>query len=196
MEDPAAERGRDEGHAAEQIPLEAMEQWGPGDSSVAPTHSPGQYQAQFRRDRLKPWRVASRYDGIFDVHMRNESDRIAASIEEVLEIGRRADIPVLITHFKVRGKRNWGLSGALLERLERARADGVDVTVSQYPYTAGSTFLHAVIPPGYHLTLAEALIAALRTRRAEIKRDIAERMDWENFSGTGCPAKNIYVSDR
>ena len=172
------------------LTAEAMEQGARG-VSAGLIYPPSQYQSI--EEIVELCRVASRYDGIFDVHMRNESDRIAASIEEVLEIGRRADIPVLITHFKVRGKRNWGLSGALLERLERARADGVDVTVSQYPYTAGSTFLHAVIPPWYHRQGAEALIAALRTRRAEIKRDIAERMDWENFSGI-LGWENIYVS--
>ena len=114
------------------LTAEAMEQGAPG-VSAGLIYPPSQYQSI--EEIVELCRVASRYGGIFDVHMRNESDRIAASIEEVLEIGRRADIPVLITHFKVRGKRNWGLSGALLERLERARADGVDVTVSRIPPT-------------------------------------------------------------
>jgi N-acyl-D-amino-acid deacylase len=125
--------------------------------------------------------------------MRNESDRIAESVEEVLEVGRRAGIPVLITHFKVRGRKNWGSAGRLLERLEKARADGIDVTPSQYPYTAGSTFLHAVIPPWYHTRGADALVEALHRRRADIKRDIAQRMDWENFAGI-LGWENIYVS--
>jgi N-acyl-D-amino-acid deacylase len=110
-----------------------------------------------------------------------------------LEIGRRAGIPVLITHFKIRGKKNWGSAERLLRRLEKARAEGIEVTASQYPYTAGSTFLHAVIPPWYHAQGTEALMAALTRRRSEIKRDIAERMDWENFSAI-LGWENIYVS--
>jgi N-acyl-D-amino-acid deacylase len=172
------------------LTAEAMEQGARG-VSAGLIYPPSQYQTL--EEIVELCRVARRYDGIFDVHMRNESDRIAASVEEVLEIGRRSEIPVLITHFKVRGRKNWGRSGPLLERLERARAEGIDVTVSQYPYTAGSTFLHAVIPPWYHTGGAEALVAALESRRAEIKRDIAQRTDWENFSGI-LGWENIYVS--
>jgi N-acyl-D-amino-acid deacylase len=168
----------------------AMEQGARG-VSAGLIYPPSQYQGL--EEIVELCRVARGYDGIFDVHMRNESDRIGESVEEVLEIGRRADIPVLITHFKVRGRKNWGRSGPLLERLERARAEGVDVTVSQYPYMAGSTFLHAVIPPWYHTGEAEALVVALGSRRAQIKRDIAERMDWENFSGI-LGWENIFVS--
>jgi N-acyl-D-amino-acid deacylase len=172
------------------LTAEAMEQGARG-LSAGLIYPPSQYQSL--EEMVELCRVAARYDGIFDVHMRNESDRIAESIEEVLEIGRRAGIPVLITHFKVRGRKNWGCSERLLERLEKARAEGIDVTTSQYPYTAGSTFLHAAIPPWYHRQGAEALLEALKSRRAEIKRDIAQRMDWENFSGI-LGWENIYVS--
>jgi N-acyl-D-amino-acid deacylase len=172
------------------LTAEAMEQGARG-VSAGLIYPPSQYQSL--EEIVELCRVARRYDGIFDVHMRNESDRIAESIEEVLEIGRRSDIPVLITHFKVRGRKNWGRSSHLLKRLEKARAEGIDVTVSQYPYTAGSTFLHAVIPPWYHSKGADALLDALGARRAEIKRDIAQRMDWENFSGI-LGWENIYVS--
>jgi N-acyl-D-amino-acid deacylase len=127
-------------------------------------------------------KIARRYDGIFDVHMRSESDRIVEAIEEVLEIGRQSEIPVLITHFKIRGKNNGGRASALLKMLDEARAQGVDVTVAQYPYTAGSTVLHAVIPPWYHTKGPDHLIAMLRDDREPIKKDIRERMDWENFS--------------
>jgi N-acyl-D-amino-acid deacylase len=172
------------------LTAEAMEQGARG-VSAGLIYPPSQYQTL--EEIIELCRVARRYDGIFDVHMRNESDRIDAAVEEVLEIGRRSGIPVLITHFKVRGKKNWGRSGRLLERLEKARTDGVDVTVSQYPYTAGSTFLHATIPPWFHRQGAEALLTALRNRRREIKHDISQRTDWENFSNI-LGWENIFVS--
>ncbi len=143
----------DEMEQMRRLTAEAMEQGARG-VSAGLIYPPSQYQSL--EEIVALCRVAARYDGIFDVHMRNESDRIAESVEEVLEVGRRAGIPVLITHFKVRGRKNWGSAGRLLERLEKARADGIDVTPSQYPYTAGSTFLHAVIPPWYHTRGADA----------------------------------------
>jgi len=123
------------------------------------------------------------YEGIYDVHMRTESDQIHEAIDEVLTIGRRSGIPVQITHFKVRGRRNWGRSGELIAMLDQARTQGIDVTMAQYPYTAGSTILHATIPPWYHTQGAQGLLTALKEQREEIKRDIRERMDWENFAG-------------
>ncbi len=143
-------------------------------------YPPSQYQTL--DEMVEIAKVAASYDGIFDVHMRSESDRIAESLEEIIEISRRSGIAALITHFKVRGRRNWGKSAGLLERLAQARAEGIDITPSQYPYTAGSTYLHATVPPWYHTNGPEGLIKALKEERSAVKRDIVERRDWENFS--------------
>lgn len=133
------------------------------------------------------------YGGIYDVHMRNEADAIAESVEEVIAVSERARIPAMITHFKIRGKANWGRSAALIRRIDEARAAGTDVTMAQYPYTAGSTFLHVVIPPWFHSRGVDGLLRALREERAAIKHDLATRMDWENFSQS-VGWENIFVS--
>jgi N-acyl-D-amino-acid deacylase len=78
--------------------------------------------------------------------MRNEGDRLLESIEEVVAIGREADIPVHISHFKASGEQNWGKVEVALERLGVARSEGVEVTMDQYPYVAGSTFLSSLLP--------------------------------------------------
>jgi N-acyl-D-amino-acid deacylase len=91
-------------------------------------------------------KVASEHSGVFVVHMRNEGDRLLESIEEVVAIGREADIPVHISHFKASGEQNWGKVKVALERLGVARSEGVEVTVDQYPYVAGSTFLSSLLP--------------------------------------------------
>ena len=161
------------------IAAQAMEQGARG-ISAGLIYPPSQYQSL--SEIVEIAKVVRRYDGIFDVHMRSESDDIVEAIEEVLEIGRRSEIPVLITHFKIRGKNNWNRAAELLELLYKAREEGIDVTVAQYPYTAGSTILHAVIPPWYHSQGPDHLLQTLRDNRSAVKKDIAERMDWENFS--------------
>jgi len=177
MDGRAAEAGEIE--EMKRIAAAAMEQGARG-ISAGLIYPPSQYQSL--SEIVEIAKVVRQHDGIFDVHMRSESDRIAEAIEEVLEIGRRSEIPVLITHFKIRGKNNWGRAAELLQLLEKARREGVDVTVAQYPYTAGSTVLHAVIPPWYHTKGPDHLLQTLRENRDAVKKDIAERMDWENFS--------------
>jgi len=115
------------------------------------------------------------------------------AIDEVLEIGKLSGIPIMITHFKIRGKNNWGQAEKLIAKLDMARKSGVDVTMAQYPYTAGSTILHAVIPPWYHTKGPDNLLKILREDREKVKKDIRERMDWENFSGI-VGWENIFVS--
>ncbi len=177
MDGRTAEAGEIE--KMKKIAAAAMEQGARG-ISAGLIYPPSQYQSL--AEIVEIAKVVRKHDGIFDVHMRSESDGIAEAIEEVLEIGRRSEIPVLITHFKIRGKNNWGRAAELLQLLEKARHEGVDVTVAQYPYTAGSTVLHAVIPPWYHTKGPDHLLQTLRENRDAVKKDIAERMDWENFS--------------
>src|SRR5271155_2055137 len=71
---------------------------------------------------------ASKFGGIYATHMRNESDSVLESIDEAVRIGREAHIPVEIWHFKVAGKSNFGKMPELIARINRARAEGFDVT--------------------------------------------------------------------
>lgn len=143
-------------------------------------YPPSRYQTL--EETVELARVAAEYGGIYDVHMRNEADAIAEAIDEVIAISRLSGIASLITHFKIRGKKNWGRAAELIAKIDAARAEGLDVTMAQYPYTAGSTFLHVVIPPWYHSRGVDGLLLALRDERDAIKHDLQTRMDWENFS--------------
>lgn len=91
--------------------------------------------------------VAGRWGRPYTTHMRNEADRVVDAIEEAVEIGRRGGCRVQISHCKVSGTVNWGHAEDLLEAIRRGRLAGVDVRGDQYPYTAGSTFLAALLPP-------------------------------------------------
>ncbi len=94
--------------------------------------------------------VVARYGGIYMTHMRNESEGLLESIEEALEVGRRAGIRVQISHHKAVGRPNWGLPAKSLPMLEAARREGIDVAADQYPYIASSTGLSSVIPAWAH----------------------------------------------
>jgi N-acyl-D-amino-acid deacylase len=79
-------------------------------------------------------------------HMRNEDDQLFGAVEEALNVGRLAGVPVQIAHLKAQGQRNWWKCEAVLQALERARADGVDVMYDRYPYVAYSTGLSNLFP--------------------------------------------------
>lgn len=91
-------------------------------------------------------KVAASKGGVYATHMRYEGTRVDEAINETLTIGREANIPVQISHFKVTGKNNWGRSTETLAMVENARKQGYDVTIDQYPYTASSTNLGVTVP--------------------------------------------------
>jgi dihydroorotase/N-acyl-D-amino-acid deacylase len=91
-------------------------------------------------------RVVSAEGGIYASHMRSEFDKIVEAIEEAITIGREAGLPVHLSHFKIADNTMWGDSTVTLGLVRSAREEGLDVSVDQYPYTAGSTGLENVIP--------------------------------------------------
>jgi dihydroorotase/N-acyl-D-amino-acid deacylase len=92
-------------------------------------------------------KVAGAYGGIYITHMRSEADEFLQALEETMEIGRRAGLPVEIYHLKASGKANWPKMAEAIARINRARAEGQDVTADMYPYLAGGTGLSSVFPP-------------------------------------------------
>ena len=91
-------------------------------------------------------RVAARYGGMYFTHMRDEGDKIDAGLDEAFRIGREANIPINIWHLKVGGRANWGRMPHVIERIEQARAEGIDAAANVYPYLASSTGLSTLAP--------------------------------------------------
>jgi len=92
-------------------------------------------------------KVAGRYGGFYASHIRGEGKELVQSIEEAITIGERGGLPVEIFHLKAAYQPGWGtLMPAAGEKIEQARARGVDVAADLYLYTAGGTGLEAVIP--------------------------------------------------
>lgn len=79
------------------------------------------------------------YDGIYDSHVRNPATDLLGSDAEAIEVGRAAGIPVKIAHEKAAGQRNFGLMKQIIEMIEAARAEGVEVVTDQYPYDGAAT---------------------------------------------------------
>jgi dihydroorotase/N-acyl-D-amino-acid deacylase len=118
-------------------------------------------------------KVAARYGGTYITHQRNEDDTIDQSLDEVFRIAREARIPAELYHLKTASKANWGEMPGVLKRIEAARAEGLDVTADQYPWTASSNNLDASLPLWVREGGAAKLVARLRdpSTRARARED-------------------------
>lgn len=91
-------------------------------------------------------RASARQGGRYISHMRSEDVKIDAAMDELLQIGREACLPVQISHFKLALITRWGQGRSLLERLDKARASGIDVTADAYPYEYWQSTLTVLFP--------------------------------------------------
>lgn len=105
---------------------------------------PGAYSTTDEVLRLA--KIAAKYKGVYASHMRDEGDSIVQAINEAIYIGKEAQMPVEISHFKLSGQQNWGRSKETVPMIIKARQEGIDVTIDQYPYTASSTSLSTLLP--------------------------------------------------
>ena len=119
-------------------------------------------------------RIAARHKGVYATHMRDEGDSVTQAIEEALTIGREAGIPVEISHFKLSGQHNWGRSKETVALIEKARLEGIEVTIDQYPYTASSTSISTLIPDEILADGQDSIRA--RLQRPEIKKYVINSM--------------------
>ena len=137
-------------------------------------------------------KVVGRMGGIHISHMRQEAAQILDSVRETIRIGEEGGLPTQITHHKIIGRPSWGKSVETLKLVEEARARGVDVTIDQYPYTASSTGIQALLPQwaleGGSKSTAERLAAP--DTRAKIKATIVENLQLDR--GAGDP-KNVQI---
>lgn len=124
-------------------------------------------------------KVAARYGGSYITHMRDEGNGsvgLDASMDEVFRIAREANIPAEIYHIKASGKANWGRMPAMLKRIEEVRAQGLDVTADQYPWTASSNGLADSLPLWVREGGGDKMVARLRNKatRARIRTDFVK----------------------
>ncbi len=106
--------------------------------------------------------TASEHGGIYTSHLREEGLGLFEAVYEALEIGRKANIPIVLTHHKVMGKPMWGKSEVTLGMVDSARNVGIDVMMDQYPYPASHTGIGVLIPAWCRAGGQEAFAARLQ----------------------------------
>lgn len=173
-----------------QMVAEAMEQGALG-ISTGLFYVPGSFTPTEEIVELS--KVAASYNGIYISHMREEADYLLDSVQETINIGELAGIPVQITHHKVIGKQNWGDSVDSLRLVDEARARGVDVSIDQYPYTASQTGITALVPQWVQEGGRDAMIRRIESAetRQAIKDAIVDKILFDR--GGGDP-KNVSIS--
>jgi N-acyl-D-amino-acid deacylase len=141
-------------------------------------------------------KVASGYGGSYISHMRSEGNKLHEAIEELITIAKEANIHAEVYHLKAAGKDNWPKMDSVIRRIERARAEGLNITADMYTYTAGGTGLTATMPP----TLQDGGFGKLRERlqdpaiRRQTIREMNSKTDkWENFFYAVGTPDNILV---
>lgn len=119
-------------------------------------------------------KIAAQYDGVYATHMRDEGDSVVAAVNEALTIGREANIPVEISHFKLSGQHNWGRSKETVAMIEAARREGIEVTIDQYPYTASSTSISTLLPDDVLADGQDSIKA--RLQRPAIRKQVTDHI--------------------
>ncbi|ADB62802.1 N-acyl-D-glutamate deacylase (plasmid) [Haloterrigena turkmenica DSM 5511] len=135
-------------------------------------------------------------DSFMISHVWNETDHVVESIDRYLGICRRGGCHAHVSHLKVGGRRNWGRSADVLDLFDDAVDAGQRVSFDQYPYTAGSTMLTALLPPWARRRETSDILE--RLRRADVRERLAEDIsspgDWENLARAAGTWDNILIT--
>ena len=145
-------------------------------------YAPGSYSKT--AEVIAMARAAAEVGGVYSSHIRDESDYsigLIAAVQEVIDIAEQAGLIGIVTHVKALGPASHGLSLAIVERIEGARARGVQVYTDQYPYNASGTGITgALIPRWAQVAGRDALLRRIRGDEgkkilAEVRANIARR---------------------
>lgn len=154
--------------------------------ATALIYPPGSYAST--NEIIALCQVVAEHHGVHITHMRSEEARLDEGLTETLEIARQTGVATEIYHLKAAGKPNWSKMPGVIERITAARASGIDITATMYPYVAAGTGIATCLPPW-----AEAdgkLFENLENFeiRATIRRAMVEpAIDWENLGASAGP---------
>jgi len=172
---------------------EAMEQGALGVGSAL-IYAPASFASTEELTELA--KVASEYGGMYISHLRSEGDRLLEAVDELITIARDAGIHAEIYHLKAAGKANWHKLQSVIEKVEAAQQEGLQITADMYNYTAGKTGLDAAMP----LWVQEGGLDAWVTRLKDpaVRRRVRQEMaapgaDWENLYLAAGSADNLLL---
>jgi N-acyl-D-amino-acid deacylase len=142
--------------------------------------------------------VVARHGGIYSTHNRHEGTGVIAAVEEAIEIGERAGVPVDIIHLKIADQSLWGRMHELVSLVNQARARGVNVQANVYPYTRGNNNLASIIPPWAHEGGNQAMLERLKSpsSRLRLKDEIKNGLPgWYNhYTAVGGDWSRMLIS--
>ncbi|MEA1886555.1 MAG: D-aminoacylase [Bacteroidota bacterium] len=147
-------------------------------------YAPGSYATT--EEIIELCHVVAASDGIYASHMRDEGDTLLEAMDEAMRITREAGVSTQISHFKVAYPRNWHKIDAAIEKLDKARDEGLPVMADRYPYIAGSTGLSLYFPLWARKGTTKDFIARLKDPgldeklRAHVQEQGEKIGSWEN----------------
>lgn len=148
--------------------------WGLSTGLVYPPSSFGQTE-----ELIELAKVLASLDALFTSHVRNESETLLESIDEVIRIGEESGARVQVSHLKAIGKPNWGKGKLALDKIKAASRKGVNIGADQYPYAASSTALTVVVPAWAHDGGVNALLERLANPelREKLQQEIGKEVN-------------------
>jgi N-acyl-D-amino-acid deacylase len=125
-------------------------------------------------------------NGVYSTHMRSEGDSLLESLEESIDIARKTNVSLQISHLKVAYHRNWSKIDAAISKIEAAHKQGINIHADRYPYIAGSTGLSFYFPLWAKQGTAKDFLARLKDPKldAKIRSHLKEKEkklgSWDN----------------
>lgn len=143
--------------------------------------------------------AAGESGGAYISHLRSEGDRLLEALDELIGIARAAHVHAEVYHLKAAGENNWPKMQQAIDRIEAARAAGLDVSANMYTYTAGATGLDAAMPPWVQEGGLDAWIARLQQPaiRERVIREMRAPSGWESlYAAAGSPERILLIGFR
>ena len=170
-----------------QLVAQAMEE---GAVNLSTAFTGGGYK--YADEMIAMSKVVAKYGGYYGTHIGGEGEQVMEELDKAIRIAEETGIPVHIYHIKVRGKNNFGKVKEVMEKIDAARARGLDITANQYPYTAMEHPWARLFPTWVQNMPRKDAIAKLKDRafRDKIKADrefaeyVNEHGGWEGIVGT------------
>ncbi len=161
--------------------------------STGLTYRPSRYADA--EELLRLTGAVSSRGGFYATHIRGEDERMLEAVNEAIDIGRRSDLPVQISHHKAMGRASWGLVSDSLQRIKQVRRDDCDVTVDVYPYRFGGTYpapLQRLLPARLQNKAANESPEEAAGRRSRIRKWLAENSAASREYASGEPGQVLW----
>lgn len=151
-------------------------------------YTPGSYASN--AEIVELLKVAAKHDKTFAIHMRNEDDMVEEALAETIDMARKANVRLQVSHLKAQNAANWHKAPKLIKQIEDARNSGMDIAFDRYSYNAFSTGMSIFIPLKHRQGTTEEIIARMndKVQGKEIETYVNTRL--EKLGG----AKNVMVT--